>query len=120
MAKSNSITIYGIPNCDTMKKARAWLVEHGIDYAFHDYKSAGIDREHLARWSKIAGWEKLLNRAGTTFRKLPEIDKQELNETKAIALMLAQPSLIKRPVLDLGGGKLLVGFNPELYADALT
>ncbi|KWT69285.1 hypothetical protein APY04_1368 [Hyphomicrobium sulfonivorans] len=113
------ITIYGIPNCDTMKKARSWLEAHGVDYAFHDYKKAGIDAEGLAAWSKKVGWETLLNRAGTTFRKLADSDKQDLNEAKAIALMVAQPSLIKRPVLEIGGGKLLVGFKPETYATAL-
>lgn len=113
------ITIYGIPNCDTMKKARSWLEAHGVDYAFHDYKKAGIDVERLTAWSKKVGWETLLNRAGTTFRKLADSDKQDLNEAKAIALMVAQPSLIKRPVLELGGGKLLVGFKPETYAAAL-
>jgi arsenate reductase len=114
-----TITIYGIPNCDTMKKARTWLADHGFDYAFHDYKAAGIDRGRLEKWSKKVGWETLLNRAGTTFRKLSDADKQGLDEKKAIALMLAQPSLIKRPVLDLGGGKLLVGFKPEVYGEAL-
>ena len=108
------ITIYGIKNCDTMKKARAWLDKHGVDYAFHDYKTAGIDRERLERWEKKVGWETLLNRAGTTFRKLPDKDKNGLDDKKALALMQAQPSMIKRPVLDLGGGKLLVGFSPEL------
>jgi arsenate reductase (glutaredoxin) len=107
-------TIYGIKNCDTMKKARAWLDKHGVDYNFHDYKTAGIDKDRLARWSKVAGWEVLLNRAGTTFRKLPDADKADLTEKKAIALMLAQPSMIKRPVLEVGG-KLLVGFKPESY-----
>ena len=115
-----SITIYGIPNCDTMKKARSWLDAQGVDYAFHDYKKAGIDAKRLAAWSKKVGWETLLNRAGTTFRKLPESDKQGLDEAKAIALMVAQPSLIKRPVLDLGGGKLIVGFKPETYAAAFA
>jgi arsenate reductase len=110
-----AITIYGIKNCDTMKKARAWLDSHGKAYGFHDYKSEGIARETLAKWAKDVGWETLLNRAGTTFRKLDEADKQGLNETKAIALMLAQPSMIKRPVLDIGG-KLVVGFKPEIYA----
>lgn len=108
------ITIYGIKNCDTMKKARAWLDKHGVDYSFHDYKTAGIDKERLARWSKAVGWETLLNRAGTTFRKLPDTDKTNLTEKKAMALMLAQPSMIKRPVLE-NGGKLLVGFKPESY-----
>jgi len=113
-----AITIYGIKNCDTMKKARAWLDRHKVAYAFHDYKTAGIERGKLEGWAKKAGWEVLLNKAGTTFRKLPEADKEGLDEKKAIALMLDQPSMIKRPVLDLGGGKLLVGFKPELYAEA--
>jgi Spx/MgsR family transcriptional regulator len=109
-------TIYGIRNCDTMKKARAWLDKHGVDYAFHDYKSAGIERVKLEGWAKKAGWETLLNRAGTTFKKLPDKDKDGVTEKKAIALMLAQPSMIKRPVLEMPGGKLLVGFKPEEYA----
>jgi arsenate reductase len=113
------ITIYGIKNCDTMKKARAWLDQHSVDYAFHDYKTEGVERERLQRWADKVGWETLLNRAGTTFRKLPEGDKQSIDESKAIKLMLDQPSLIKRPVLDLGHGKLLVGFKPDVYADAL-
>ncbi len=113
-----TITIYGIKNCDTMKKARAWLEGHGVEYAFHDYKAAGIDRAHLEKWIKKAGWETLLNRAGTTFRKLPDADKTNLDEHKAIALMLEYPSAIKRPVLELGGGKILVGFKPELYEEA--
>lgn len=112
------VTIYGIPNCDTMKKARAWLDSHGVAYEFHDYRKAGIEAKRLEAWSKKAGWETLLNRAGTTFRKLSDNEKQGLNEAKAIALMVAQPSLIKRPVLDLGGGKLLVGFKPEAYEAA--
>ena len=118
MAKTKSVTIYGIKNCDTMKKARVWLDKHGVAYDFHDYKAAGIDRATLKAWADKAGWELLLNRAGTTFRKLPEGDKQGLSEAKAIALMLAQPSMIKRPVLDMGG-KLLVGFKPEQYETAL-
>ncbi|RTL52832.1 MAG: ArsC family reductase [Bradyrhizobiaceae bacterium] len=109
-----SITIYGIKNCDTMKKARAWLDAHRIAYDFHDYKTAGIGKEQLVRWSKDVGWETLLNKAGTTFRKLPDADKANLTEKKALSLMLAQPSMIKRPVLDLGG-KLVVGFKPEIY-----
>jgi arsenate reductase len=117
MAKS--ITIYGIKNCDTMKKARAWLDNHAIGYSFHDYKTDGIERARLVRWAKDVGWEMLLNRAGTTFRKLDDADKAQLDETKAIALMLAQPSLIKRPVLDLGG-KLLVGFKPEIYGKEIA
>jgi Spx/MgsR family transcriptional regulator len=110
------LTIYGIKNCDTMKKARAWLDKRGVEYAFHDYKTAGIDRAQLEQWCKKVGWEVLLNRAGTTFRKLPDKDKNGLDPKKAIALMLAQPSIIKRPVLDLGCGKLLVGFAPERYS----
>ena len=109
------ITIYGIKNCDTMKKARAWLDGHGVAFDFHDYKTAGIARDMLKQWSDEVGWETLLNRAGTTFKKLPDADKDGLNERKALALMEAQPSMIKRPVLDLGG-KLLVGFKPEIYA----
>ncbi len=114
------ITIYGIRNCDTMKKARAWLDQHGVDYAFHDYKMAGIERERLERWEKKVGWETLLNRAGTTFRKLLDKEKNGLDAKKAIALMKARPSMNKRPVLDLGGGKLLVGFTPELYGKTMV
>jgi arsenate reductase len=113
-----TVTIYGIKNCDTMKKARAWLDGRGVDYRFHDYKTAGIDRGVLEGWAREVGWETLLNRAGTTFRKLPETDREDMTEKKALALMLAQPSMIKRPVLDIGG-KLLVGFKPEAYAKAL-
>ena len=111
-------TIYGIKSCDTMKKARTWLEEHGVQYEFHDYKTAGIDRERLESWCKKAGWEVLLNRSGTTFRKLPEADRVDLTERKAVALMLAQPSMIKRPVLERGS-KLIVGFKPEHYQTAL-
>jgi Spx/MgsR family transcriptional regulator len=114
-----SITIYGIKNCDTMKKARAWLEKKGVAYDFHDYKTAGIDRERLERWEKKVGWETLLNRAGQTFRKLPDQDKQVDDAKKAIALMLKQPSMIKRPVLDLGRDRILVGFKPEQYDAAL-
>ena len=109
-------TIYGIKNCDTMKKASAWLDKAGVAYDFHDYKTKGVERTRLESWVKKAGWETLLNKAGTTFRKLPEADKDGLTEKKAIALMLAQPSMIKRPVLELGGGKLLVGFKPDEYS----
>ena len=113
------ITIYGIKNCETMKKARAWLESHDVDYAFHDYKKASIERKRLERWARKVGWETLVNRAGTTFKKLPDKDKEGITEAKAIKLMLAQPSMIKRPVLDLGGGKLLVGFKPEEYAESV-
>lgn len=116
MAKT--VTIYGIKNCDTMKKARTWLDSHDVAYAFHDYKAEGIDKATLQRWAKDVGWEVLLNRAGTTFRKLDDSAKEGLTESKAIALMLEQPSMIKRPVLDLGG-KLLVGFKPDIYAKEL-
>jgi arsenate reductase (glutaredoxin) len=112
MAKS--VTIYGIKNCDTMKKARAWLDAHKVAYAFHDYKASGIERATLERWACQAGWEVLLNRAGTTFRALPDAKKEGLTEKKAIVLMLEQPWMIKRPVLSVGT-KLLVGFKPEAY-----
>jgi arsenate reductase len=110
-----TITIYGIKNCDTMKKARAALDKMRVAYDFHDYKVKGVDKAMLEGWTNKVGWETLLNRAGTTFRKLPDSDKQGLTEKTAIALMLAQPSMIKRPVLE-AGGKLLVGFKPEEYA----
>jgi arsenate reductase len=113
------ITIYGIKNCDTMKKARGWLDDHGVAYDFHDYKLSGIAKDKLKQWSDDVGWETLLNRAGTTFKKLPDSDKEGLNERKALALMLAQPSMIKRPVLDLGR-KLLVGFKPDVYDKELA
>jgi len=109
-------TIYGIKNCDTMKKARALLDKKGVAYDFHDYKTKGIDKAKLEGWAKKAGWETLLNRAGTTFKKLSDRDKANVTEKKAITLMLAQPSMIKRPVLELSGGKLLVGFKPDEYA----
>src|SRR6201995_4768470 len=125
-----SITTYGIKNGDTMKKARAWLDSHGVAYDFHDYKTAGIGKDKLKQWSDEVGWETLLNRPGPTFRQLPDTDKEGLNEKKALALMLNQPSMIKRPVLDLGkkrlvgfkppvldlGKKRVVGFKPEVYA----
>jgi Spx/MgsR family transcriptional regulator len=110
-----TITLYGIKNCDTMKKARDWLDGRGVQYVFHDYKLTGIDREHLERWCRQVGWEALLNRAGTTFRKLADDDRTDLNERKAITLMLAQPAMIKRPVLAIGKD-IVVGFKPELYA----
>jgi arsenate reductase (glutaredoxin) len=118
MARIKPVTIYGIKNCDTMKKARAWLDAHGIAYAFHDYKAAGIERARLESWAREVGWETLINRAGTTFRKLPEKHRDGLTRRKAIALMLGQPSVIKRPMLDVDG-RLLVGFKPEEYEKAL-
>jgi arsenate reductase len=114
-----SLTIYGLKNCDTMKKARGWLDKAGKAYAFHDYKTAGIDRARLEGWAKKVGWEALLNRSGTTFRKLPDAAKEGLTEKKALALMLEQPSMIRRPVLEAPGGKVLVGFKPENYKQEL-
>jgi arsenate reductase (glutaredoxin) len=110
-------TIYGIRNCDTMKKARAWLDTHGVRYSFHDYKVEGISDERLRGWMTQVAWEALLNRSGTTFRKLPEAQKTDITASKAVKLMLAQPSLIKRPVLEFGD-RLLVGFKPEAYEAA--
>jgi arsenate reductase (glutaredoxin) len=115
---ARAITIYGIKNCDMMKKARSWLDQHKIAYDFHDYKTAGIDKPVLEGWAKKVGWEVLLNKAGTTFKKLPDAKKEKLDEKKAIALMLDQPSMIKRPVLDIGG-KLTIGFKPEMYEKAV-
>lgn len=107
-------TIYGIKNCDTMKKARDWLDSKKVAYTFHDYKAAGIDKPTLEGWARKVGWDLLLNRAGTTFKKLPDADKENITEKKAITLMLAQPSMIKRPVLE-AKGKLTVGFKPDEY-----
>ena len=112
------IVIYGIKNCDTMKKARAWLDGRGIAHAFHDYKAAGIEKGRLEAWVSQLGWEAVLNRAGTTFRKLPDAEKEGLTKQKAIALMLAQPSMIKRPVLEKAG-KITAGFRPEQYEKLL-
>jgi arsenate reductase len=108
-------TLYGIKNCDTMKKARTWLDSHKVAYEFHDYKVAGIERDKLLAWAKAVGWEVLLNRAGTTFRALPDKAKQDLDEAKAVKLMTSQPSMIKRPVFERGK-TLLVGFSPEKYS----
>jgi arsenate reductase len=109
-----SVTIYGIKNCDTMKKAFTWLDQHGVAYDFHDYKKWGVGKAALTKWCQAAGWETVLNRAGTTFRKLPEGDRANLTEAKAIALMLANPSMIKRPVVETAG-KVEIGFKPERY-----
>jgi arsenate reductase len=114
-----TVAFYGIPNCDTVKKARTWLDARGIAYTFHDYKKAGADPVRLAQWCKIARWEQLLNRAGTTFKKLPDADKVDLTEAKAIALMSANPSCIKRPVVEHSGG-LLVGFKPDEWEGAFA
>ncbi|QBF25527.1 ArsC family reductase [Pseudomonas tructae] len=116
--RDTPLHLYGIKACDTMKKARTWLEDQGQSYDFHDYKTLGIDRASLERWCDEHGWQTVLNRAGTTFRKLEEAQKADLDQAKAIELMLAQPSMIKRPVLDLGG-RTLVGFKPDLYAAAL-
>ena len=113
-----TVTLYGIKNCDTMKKARAWLDGKGVAYRFHDYKAEGIERGRLEGWAARVGWQILLNSAGTTFRKLPDRQKQGLTKEKAIALMLEHPSMIKRPVLE-AGGKLLVGFKSTEYQDIL-
>ncbi len=113
-----TLTLYGIPNCDTVKKARVWLDQHEVAFGFHDYRKAGIDRPRLESWVAEHGWEIVLNRAGTTFRALPDADKAALDAEKAIGLMLAQPSMIKRPVLDLGD-RTVVGFKPERYAAVL-
>ena len=113
-----TVTIHGIKSCDTMRKAFAWLDAKGVAYGFHDYKTAGLDRATLEAWVQQVGWQALLNRAGTTFRKLPDADKAGLDEAKAIALMLAQPSMVKRPVLD-ASGRLLVGFSADAWAKAL-
>ena len=113
-----TITMYGIKNCDTIKKARTWLEARGLGYDFHDYKASGIDRARLQGWVDRLGWEVLLNRAGTTFRKLPDDDRADIDAAKAVGLMEAQPSMIKRPVLDVEG-QLLVGFKPDDYQKAL-
>lgn len=113
------IIVYGIPNCDTVKKARAYLDQRGVNFAFHDYKKAGVTAGDLERWSKLVGWEKLLNKAGTTFKKLPDSDKADIDEAKAISLMVANPSMIKRPVVE-GGKTLLVGFAPAVYDAELS
>lgn len=110
-----TLTLYGIPNCDTVKKARTWLDGQGIAYQFHDYKKQGVDESALRAWVAEVGWEKLLNRAGTTFRKLPEAERANIDGEKAVAIMLANPSAIKRPVVT-GAGPLLVGFRPEEWA----
>lgn len=113
-----SLILYGIPNCDTVKKARTWLESHGIAYAFHDYKKAGAEPAKLASWCDVAGWDKVLNRAGTTFKKLPDADKDDLDQARAVAVMAANPSCIKRPIVEHSGG-LLVGFKEAEWAAAL-
>ena len=111
-------TLHGIRNCDTMKKAWTWLDDHGVAYDFHDYKKQGIERGALEEWVRTVGWEVLLNRAGTTFKKLPDADKLGIDAARAVDLMLAQPSMIKRPVLAMGD-RLIVGFKPEVYASQI-
>jgi arsenate reductase len=114
-----NLTLYGIPNCDTVKKARAYLDGRGLGYHFHDYKKAGVTAADLGRWSDVVGWERLLNKAGTTFKKLPDADKADIDAAKAIALMVANPSMIKRPLVE-GGKTLLVGFAPAVYDAELS
>jgi Spx/MgsR family transcriptional regulator len=114
-----TVRLYGIPNCDTVKKARTWLDQHGVTYAFHDYKKQGADADQLSGWVAEAGWETVLNRRGTTFRALPESDKADLDAAKAVAIMAAYPSCIKRPVVEHAGG-LLVGFDAKAWEQALT
>lgn len=118
MPRAKKITIFGIKNCDTMKKARAWLDAHGLAYEFHDYKAEGVSRTKVEGWVKALGWETVLNRAGTTFRKLPDADREGLTQAKAVALMVAEPSMIKRPVLE-ADGRLLIGFKLDAYEEAL-
>jgi Spx/MgsR family transcriptional regulator len=113
-----SLILYGIPNCDTVKKARTWLEARGIAYTFHDYKKAGANAAKLAEWCAAAGWDKVLNRAGTTFKKLPDADKADLDQAKAVQVMAANPSCIKRPIVEHPGG-LLVGFKEAEWAAAL-
>jgi arsenate reductase (glutaredoxin) len=113
-----AMTLYGITQCDTVKRARAWLETHDFTYAFHDYRKAGVDRATLEAWVAAEGWERILNRAGTTFRKLPEASREGIDAPRAIELMLAQPSMIRRPILETGRERL-VGFRPETYAAAL-
>ncbi len=112
------VTMYAIPNCDTVKKARAWLDEHGIAYAFHDYKKSGVPGDRLAAWVADAGWETVLNRAGLTFKKLPDAEKAGIDAAKAIALMTAQTSMIKRPIVEYDGGRL-IGFKPDEWKGPL-
>jgi arsenate reductase (glutaredoxin) len=114
-----TVVVYGIPNCDTVKKARTWLDAHGIAYTFQDYKKLGADSEKLATWCDAQGWETVLNRAGTTFKKLADVDKANLTQAKAISLMLTQPSMIKRPVVE-AGGQILIGFKPDVYEKAFV
>lgn len=113
------IVLYGIKNCDTVKKARRWLDARGIDYRFHDFRADGLEEERLAGWIGTCGWETLLNRRGTTWRKLPEAARSDLDEAKAAALMLREPTLIKRPVLETGR-EILVGFKEAEYAERLS
>ena len=114
-----TLTVYGIPNCDTVKKARTWLEGRGLEFSFHDYRKDGVDTGRLAAWCDVLGWETVLNRSGTTFRKLSEAERTGLNLASAVALMVAQPAMIKRPLVEFDGG-LLVGFKPDLWAETLA
>ncbi len=117
--KPMPLILYGIPNCDTVKKARVWLDAHKIAYSFHDYKKSGVDKAHLERWCTALGWETVLNRAGTTFKALPDADKTGLNQAKAVALMGTNPSMIKRPILE-SETQLMAGFKPDQYEAAFA
>lgn len=110
------ITLYGIPNCDTVKRAQRWLAARGIDYRFHDFRRDGLDAARLTSWTRELGWEALVNTRGLTWRRLPATEKANLTEARAIKLMLAQPTLIKRPLLDLGRRRY-VGFDPHRYGE---
>ncbi len=115
------LTVYGIPNCNSVKKARAWLTEHGVSYAFHDFKKQGVPADLLPRWLAAVGWEKLLNRQGTTWRKLDEATRVAvMNDATATALMLAHPSVIKRPVVMWPQGAISVGFDVQVFAQQLA
>ena len=116
MLRPAAVTIYGIPNCDTMKKARTWLDSHGVAYRFHDYRTEGVDRAQVEAWVEALGWERVLNKASTTFKELPDAKKNRLDAKRAVALMLANPTMIKRPMLE-SGGRLIAGFKTDLYAE---
>lgn len=112
-------TVYGIKNCDTMKKAFAWCAEHGVEYAFHDYKKSGVDRSRLVVWCKTVGWKSLVNTKGTTWRKLTPEQQAITTQGEAVTLMIENPSLIRRPVVETDSGQLLIGFDPALFASFL-
>lgn len=115
----NMMTLFGIPQCDTVKKARVWLTDHGVDYQFHDYKLAGVPEELLDRWLDGFGWETVINRRGTSWRRLPEAERNAMTTATARAAALSNPSLIKRPIL-VSDQFTLIGFDPEQWQHALT